>query len=126
MTYDSCLLSHRSAVVPLFVASSIGCLLQSTPDHGVSVEAVTSLPGRDSYRSVASADAAPAAASDTLSAVGPAQRPTSLQSRKHEVAAYTADLLAGGSGQEVSFEEVRAAKWFAEHAKSVQVIIRLA
>ncbi len=73
--------------------------------------------------SAASRDAAPAEAQDSAaSAVGPAQRPVSLHSRKHEIAAYTADLLASSSGQEISFEEVRAAQWFERQAQQVMAV----
>lgn len=53
------------------------------------------------------------AAESTASDVGPAHQPVSMSSKKHEVSSYTADLLVGSSGHEVSFEEVRAASWFA-------------
>ncbi|KAL0028930.1 hypothetical protein WJX77_006541 [Trebouxia sp. C0004] len=84
------------------------------------VEALTCLPGNDLHPPVASWDAAPAEASDSAaSAVGPARQPLSLQSKKHEVAAYTAVHLANSLGQDVSFEEVRAAKWLARQTSIV-------
>ena len=90
------------------------CLMQSISGQGMPVEALTCLPGNDLHPPVALWDAAPAEACDSAaSAVGPARRPLSLQSKKHEVAAYTAVHLADSPGQEVSFEEVRAAKWLA-------------
>ena len=57
----------------------------------------------------------------TASAVGPAHQPVSLSSKKHEASAYTAELLANSSGQEVSFEEVRAASWFVRQDRIKQV-----
>ena len=90
------------------------CLMQSISGQGMPVEALTCLPGNDLHPPVALWDTAPAEACDSAaSAVGPARRPLSLQSKKHEVAAYTAVHLADSPGQEVSFEEVRAAKWLA-------------
>ena len=90
------------------------CLMQSISGQGLPVEALTCLPGNDLHPPVAMWDAAPAEACDSAaSAVGPARQPLSLQSKKHEVAAYTAVHLADSPGQDVSFEEVRAAKWLA-------------
>ncbi len=90
------------------------CLMQSISGQGMPVEALTCLPGNDLHPPVALWDAAPAEACDSAaSAVGPARRPLSLQSKKYEVAAYTAVHLADSPGQEISFEEVRAAKWLA-------------
>ena len=54
------------------------------------------------------------------SAVGPARQPVSLSNKKHEVSAYTSDVLVDSSGKEVSFEEVRAAGWFARQAGGKQ------
>lgn len=64
------------------------------------------------------------AVESTASAVGPAHQPVSLSSKKHEVSAYTADLLDNSSGQEVSFEEVRAASWLAKQDRMKQVGLR--
>jgi hypothetical protein len=94
--------------------------MQSISGQGMPVEALTCLPGNDLRPPVALWDAAPAEACDSAaSAVGPARRPLSLQSKKHEVAAYTAVHLANSLGQDVSFEEVRAAKWLARQTNIV-------
>lgn len=61
------------------------------------------------------------AAESAASAVGPAHQAVSLSRKKHEMSAYTADLLTSSSGQEVSFEEVRAASWFTEQERMQQV-----
>ena len=96
------------------------CLMQSISGQGMPVEALTCLPGNDLHPPVALRDAAPAEACDSAaSAVGPARPPLSLQSKKHEVAAYTAVHLVNSPGQEVSFEEVRAAKWLARQTNIV-------
>ena len=68
-------------------------------------------------------DLAAAVPQSAASAVGPAYQPLSLASKKHEVSAYTADCFASSSGQEVSFEEVRAANWLARQAFRQQVNI---
>ena len=65
------------------------------------------------------------AAESAASAVGPAHQPVSLSRKKHEMSAYTADLCASNSGQEVSFEEVRAASWFARQERMQQVLFCL-
>lgn len=61
------------------------------------------------------------AAESAASAVGPAHQPVSLSRKKLEMSAYTAGLLASSSGQEISFEEVRAASWFARQERMRQV-----
>ena len=65
------------------------------------------------------------AVDSAASAVGPAHQPISFSSKKHEVSAYAADLLASSSGQEVSFEEVRAASWLARQERMQQVRLSL-
>lgn len=61
------------------------------------------------------------AVESTASDVGPAHQPVSMSSKKQEVSSYTADLLVSSSGQEVSFEEVRAASWFARQDRRKKV-----
>lgn len=61
------------------------------------------------------------AVESTASDVGPAHQPVSMSSKKHEVSSYTANLLVSSSGQEVSFEEVRAASWFARQDRRKKV-----
>ena len=56
------------------------------------------------------------AAESAASAVGPAHQPVSLSRKKHEMSAYTADLFASNSGQ-----EIRAASWFARQERMQQV-----
>lgn len=94
---------------------SMCCALQSSSGQRRAAEPVVNHPEKGAYPSMhhpaprvgASAQAPDSAAS----IVGPAHLPVSLQNMKREIAAYTADLLASNSGEEVSFEEVRAAKW---------------
>jgi len=103
--------------------SSKPCLVQSISGQGMPVEALACLPGNDLHPPVALWDAAPAeACNSAASAVGPARRPLSVQNKKHEVAAYTAVHLADSPGQEVSFEEVRAAKWL---ARQTNIVLRV-
>ena len=109
---------------------STSCLLQSIPG-----EIAASEPRKDHFpvqaqskgdasalqACIPAAAAAMHTANSASSAVGPARQPVSLSSKKHEVSAYTADLLANGSGEDISFEELRAATWFAQQAHKQQV-----
>ena len=53
-----------------------------------------------------------------LSAVGPCQPNHALHKKKQEVAAYATNQIVNSSTQEVSFEELRAAKWFKQQAEN--------
>ena len=116
------------------IGISILCLVQSMPgDLHVSEPSKRRCPAEAQSTCEASAllahvqgqTAVVQAVESTASAVGPAHQPVSLSSKKHEVSAYTADVLANSSGQEVSFEEVRAASWLAKQACVKQVGLRL-
>ena len=57
-----------------------------------------------------------------LSAVGPCQPYHALHKKKQELAAYATDQNVDSSSQEVSFEELRAARWFAKQAVVVKQV----
>lgn len=109
---------------------SILCLLQSMPgDYVASEPSKSQCPAEAQSTREASAlqahvqaqNVVVQAAGSAASAIGPAHQPVSLSRKQHEMSAYTADLLTSSSGQEVSFEEVRAASWFARQERMQQV-----
>lgn len=127
-----CLLIDNSVnvIMPTGLCISTSCLLQSMPGESAPSEPRKDLfPVQAQSKGDASAlqayippvAAAMQAANSASSAVGPAPQPVSLSSKKHEVSAYTTGLLAHGSGEEISFEEVRAATWFAQQAHMQKV-----